>query len=69
MFGGGAQYSSLGDMRDRRFASNVTKITVQLGRNSGKGEDTRQREERSVLVARFGEGVDAVDFDDRWALG
>jgi len=56
-------------MRDRRLAGNVTRAIVQLGRDYGKVEDTRQREERSVLVARFREGVYAVDFDDRWALG
>ena len=48
---------------------NVTKIAVQLGRNSGKIGTHVRGKERSVLIARFDEGVDAVDFDDRRALG
>lgn len=30
-----------GDVRDRRFAGNVIRVLVQLGRNSGEWENTR----------------------------
>lgn len=43
---------------------------IQLGNDSGEGQKTGKREERSViLVAQLGERVDAVDLDNWRAFG